>query len=62
MKIVRKMFNFAVESDILQHTPCTGVKALAPNTRRERTLNEAELKLYGESWTVLLYQMTRNEH
>jgi integrase len=44
LKIVRKMFNFAVERDILQHTPCTGVKALAPNNSRERTLNEAEIK------------------
>jgi integrase len=38
------MFNFAVERDILQHTPVTGVNALAPNTRRERTLSEAEIK------------------
>ena len=44
LKIVRKMFNFAVERDILQYTPCTGVKALAPNNSRERTLNEAEIK------------------
>ncbi|MEI8355586.1 MAG: integrase arm-type DNA-binding domain-containing protein [Deltaproteobacteria bacterium] len=44
LKIVRKMFNFAVERDILHHTPCTGVKALAPNNSRERTLNEAEIK------------------
>jgi integrase len=45
LKIVRKMFNFAVERDILQHTPCAGVKALAPNNSRERTLNETEIKL-----------------
>lgn len=44
LKIVRKMFNFAIERDILQHTPCLGVKALAPNTKRERTLNETEIK------------------
>lgn len=44
LKIVRKMFNFAIERDILEHTPCTKVKALAPNTRRERKLNEAEIK------------------
>lgn len=48
LKIVRKMFNFAVERDILKHTPCTGVKALAPNNRRERTLTETEIKtLWG---------------
>lgn len=44
LKITRKMFNFAVERDILQHTPFTGVKALAPNNSRERTLTEAEIK------------------
>jgi integrase len=49
LKIVRKMFNFAVERDILQHTPCTGVKALAPNNSRERTLNEAEIKALWEN-------------
>jgi integrase len=49
LKIVRKMFNFAIERDILEHTPCTKVKALAPNTRRERKLNEAEIKtLWGK--------------
>jgi integrase len=50
LKIVRKMFNFAVERDILQHTPCTGVKALAPNNCRERVLNEAEIRAF---WTNL---------
>ena len=49
LKVVRKMFNFAVERDILQHTPCTGVKALAPNIRRERTLTENEIKLFWNS-------------
>ena len=44
MKVIRKMFNFAVERDILQHTPLTGVKALAPNNSRERTLTEAEIR------------------
>jgi integrase len=47
-KVVRKMFNFAVEKDILQSTPCLGVKALSPNTSRERTLTEDEIKtLWG---------------
>ena len=46
LKITRKMFNFAIERDILQHTPFIGVKALAPNTRRERTLTETEIKAF----------------
>ena len=44
LKIVRKMFAFAVERDILQATPFTGVKALAPNVTRDRTLSETEIK------------------
>lgn len=46
LKVTRKMFNFAVERDLLQFTPFTGVKALAPNTSRERTLSETEIKAF----------------
>lgn len=49
LKVTRKMFNFAVERDILQFTPFTGVKALAPNNRRERTLTETEIKTLWKS-------------
>ena len=43
-QIVRKMFNWAVEKDILPHTPCTGVKLPSPKLSRERTLNESEIR------------------
>jgi len=46
LKIVRKMFNFAVERDILQFNPCLGVKSLAPDTARERVLNETEIRTF----------------
>jgi len=49
LKITRKMFNFAVERDILQHSPFTAVKALAPNNSRDRTLSESEIKTLWES-------------
>ncbi|WP_306532613.1 site-specific integrase [Geobacter sp.] len=49
LKVVRKMFNFAIERDILQNTPCLGVKALAPNTKRERVLTEPEIKTLWNS-------------
>lgn len=42
--IIRKMFNFAMERDILQASPCVGVKLPAPNHARERTLSESEIK------------------
>ena len=43
LKVTRKMFNFAVERDILEFTPFTGVKAPVQITHRERTLSEAEI-------------------
>lgn len=41
-KLVRKMYNFAVERDILENTPCAGVKIdnIATITHRERVLKE----------------------
>lgn len=43
-KIIRKMFRFAVERDILEHSPCDGVKMPAPLNRGDRVLTEAEIK------------------
>jgi len=45
-QVIRKMFNWAVEKDILQHTPCTGVKLPTPKQSRNRVLNEAEIKTF----------------
>jgi len=49
-KHIRKMFNFAVERDILKYSPCMGIKALAPNNTRERVLAESEVKTF---WNAL---------
>ena len=43
-QIIRKMFNWAVEKDILQYTPCTGVKLPSPKVARDRVLSENEIK------------------
>jgi integrase len=48
-QIVRKMFNFAVERDILPHTPCVGVKLPSPRIARDRVLSEEEIKNLWES-------------
>ena len=45
-KIIRKMFNYAVEKDILQFSAATGVKLPAPLNARERVLSQDELKLF----------------
>ncbi len=50
LKFIRKMFNFAIEQDMQQHTPCMGVKIKAKETPRERALNEDEIRIL---WKVL---------
>jgi len=45
-QVVRKMFNFAVERDILKYSPCIGVKMPAPKKIRDRVLSEAEIKTF----------------
>jgi integrase len=51
MKLTRKMFNFAVEKDILEHTPFTGVKVPVELESRERILSESEIR---KLWTTEL--------
>jgi integrase len=43
-KIIRKMFRFAVQRDILEHSPCDGVVMPAPLNRGDRVLTEQEIK------------------
>ncbi|MBW4056721.1 MAG: site-specific integrase [Proteobacteria bacterium] len=49
-KIIRKMFNYAVEKDILQISAAIGVKLPAPLNTRERVLSQDEIKLF---WSKL---------
>jgi len=51
MKLTRKLFNFAIEKDILEHTPFTGVKVPVELQSRERILSEAEI---NKLWTTEL--------
>jgi len=41
---IRRMFNFAIERDIIPHSPCVMVKAVAKENRRDRCLSETEIK------------------
>lgn len=43
-KIIRKMFRFAVQRDIIEHSPCDGVVMPAPLNRGDRVLSESEIK------------------
>ena len=43
-KIIRKMFRFAVQRDIIEHSPCDGVVMPAPLNRGDRVLTADEIK------------------
>ena len=46
LAVIRRMFNFAVERDIISITPCYSIKALAKENRRDRLLSEEEIKIF----------------
>jgi len=43
--LLSKMFNFGVDRDIVEANPCSGVKALAEESPRERHLCDEEIKV-----------------
>jgi len=51
LKLTRKMFNFAVEKDILEFSPFTGVKPPVQLNHRERVLTADEIRAF---WTTEL--------
>ena len=46
LAVVRRMFTFAVDRDIIEINPCLGVRAPGKETRRDRILSEAEIKAF----------------
>lgn len=46
---IRKMFNFAVEQDILVHSPCLGVKKPTKKEHKDRVLSADEIKTVWNS-------------
>lgn len=47
---IRRLFNFAVEKDLIDATPCLGIRAPSEENKRDRVLRESEIKLF---WTNL---------
>jgi integrase len=45
-RLLRKMFNYAVEKDILNSTPCAGIKLPSPTVARDRVLTAVEIKTF----------------
>lgn len=50
LKIIRKMFNWAVERGILEASPCHLVKPLAPAVSKDRALSAPEIRMFW--WTL----------
>lgn len=46
LAVIRRMFNFAVERDIISIAPCYGVKAPSKENRCDRLLSEEEIKIF----------------
>jgi len=49
LEIIRKMFNFAVGRSIIEHSPCLVIERPAKENRRDRVLNEKEIKIFWEN-------------
>jgi integrase len=46
LAVIRRMFNFAVERDIVTASPCLAVKAPAPENQRNRVLTAEEIRIF----------------
>lgn len=46
LAMVRRMFNFAIERDLLEVNSCTHIKPIAKENRRDRVLTQKELQLF----------------
>jgi integrase len=44
LSVIRKMYNFGINRDLVSTSPCIGVQAPAAETRRDRVLSSIELK------------------
>lgn len=45
-ELIRRMFNWAVEEGVLEHSPCVGVKPKAKRTPKDRHLTQEEIKIF----------------
>lgn len=48
-KIVRRMFNYAVEEAMIDFSPCAGIKPKAKEVKKDRFLSEDEIKVFWSS-------------
>ena len=44
LSLLKKLYNWAIASDLVEHSPCVGIPAPGVEHQRDRVLSEAELK------------------
>lgn len=49
LEMVRRMYNFAIERDRIQYSPCIGVKPLVAMKSKDRALTAGEIKVFWNS-------------
>ena len=49
LALVRKLYNWAISRDLLEHNPCLQVKPPGKEHQRDRVLNDAEIRLIWNS-------------
>lgn len=55
LALIRKMFNWGLERDLVEHNPCAGLKPLTPTRSRDRVLSEAEIRAL---WHALAQELS----
>ena len=48
LQAMRRLYNWAIEKDLLETNPCVMVKRPAPERSRDRVLSEAEVRIFWE--------------
>lgn len=46
LHLIRRLYNFAIERDLVEHSPAVGIKQLAPNKSRDRVLSDDEIRKF----------------
>ncbi len=50
LALIRKVFNWGLGRDLVEHNPCLGVARPAPERRRDRVLSYAEIRRLWRTW------------
>lgn len=52
-EIIRRMYRFGIERDLLETTPCYGIRKPAKSKQRDRVLSESEIKIFWKNIEII---------